>query len=332
MAWIKSLREKLIILNMLVIMCLIVLATVFTWYNKKRIVDTTAKKQQAELVKMRLGNIFREYLRGMDLGLRGYALTKNKQVLSPYENALKDNARNLKELDSLFKIQRLDTVLARFENIKTGIESYVETTRQMKTAVERDSLQTFVRILNQDKGYDLWVLFSPFNDSITKYEDRQIAQAQTDYESALNWNILILVILAVLGVPSIIYVAYKINRERKERNMLLTELDENNRKYLFSPGDEGDHTTLSFQESISQSIDNFRKAVNFIKEISNKNFEVRWAGIDQTNIHANESTLAGELIKMRNQMKLAKQEDDQRYWTNDGLAQFSQLVRQNQSD
>jgi len=332
MAWIKSLREKLIILNMLVIMSLIILATIFTWYNKKRIVDTTLKKQQAELVKTRLGYIFREYLRGMDLGLRGYALTKNKQVLSPYENALTGNATNLRHLDSLFRVQHLDTALTRFEKIKEGIESYVATTKLMKAAVERDSLQAFVRLLNQDKGYDLWVLFSPFNDSISRYEDQQIAKAQSDYESALNWNILIQLILAILGIPSILYIIYKTNKEVKERKFLLAELDENNKKYLFHPSDDDNHRSLGFQESINQSIDNFKKAVNFIKEISNKNFEVRWAGIDQTNLQLNESTLAGELIKMRNQMKQAKQEDDQRFWTNDGLAQFSQLVRQHQSN
>lgn len=332
MAWIKSLKEKLIIVNMLIIMGLIMLATIFTWYNKTRIVDTTIKKQQAELVKMRLGNIFREYLRGMDLGLRGYALTKNKQVLSPYENALKGNETNLRGLDSLFHLQKLDTVMARFEKIKAGIENYVASTKQMKAAVESDSLKAFVRILNQDKGYDLWVLFSPFNDSITKFEDQQIALAQSDYEAALNWNILIQLILAALGIPSIIYIIYKINAEVKERKFLLNELDENNKKYLFNPGDDANNHSLSFQESISQSIDNFKKAVGFIQEISSKNFEVRWTGIDQSNIHKNENTLAGELIKMRNQMKTAKLEDDQRFWTNDGLAQFSQLVRQHQSN
>jgi PAS domain S-box-containing protein len=331
MAWFKFLKEKLVIINMLIIMGLIVLATIFTWYNKKQIIDTTAQKQQAEQVKTRLGYIFREYLRGMDLGLRGYALTKSKQVLSPYENALTGNEANLKILDSLFRVQKLDTAMARFDKIKTGINSYVETTKEMKAAVERDSIKAFVRILNQDKGYDLWVLFSPFNDSITKYEDQLISKAQSDYESALNWNILIQLILLALGVPSISYIIFKINRETNDRNLLLTELEENNKKYLFNSGN-GYAQSLGFRELIGQSITNFKKAVDFIKEISNKNFEVRWDGIDQTNIKNNNSTLAGELIKMRNQMKLAKQEDDQRFWANEGLTQFSQLVRQHQSN
>ena len=329
MSLLKLIKDKLVTVSMLTIMLLIVLATTFTWLNKRRIVETTLIKEQAELVKARLGYIFREYLRGMDLGLRGYALTKNKQVLSPYENALTGNATNLRNLDSLFRVQKLDTVLARFEKIKEGINSYVETTKKMKAAVERDSIKEFVRILNEDKGYTLWVLFSPFNDGILKYEDVMIAKAQADYEAALDWNIFIQIILLTLGVPSIGYTIYRTNKEAKARQRLLLDLEKNNRDYLFDPGTE--FQAVSLQESIGNSIGNFKKASAFIKGISSKNFEVQWAGMNQSNIQKNDHTLAGELVKMRDQMKLAKQEDEQRFWMNDGLAQFSQLVRQHQS-
>src|SRR5258706_5614600 len=326
----KVIKDKLVTFSMLIIMILIVLATIFTWLNKRRILETISIKEQGELVKERLGYIFRESLRGMDLGLRGYALTKNKQLLSPYESSMAGNITNLRNLDSLFKVQKLDTALARFEKIKTGIDDYVEVTKKMKAAVERDSIKEFVRLLNQDKGYDLWVLFSPFNDGIVKYEDAQISKAQADYEAALDWNIFIQIILLALGLPSITYIIYIINKENKDRKRLLIELEKNNRDYLFDPGDQRQQS-ISLQDSISHSIGNFKKAAEFIKGISSKNFEVQWAGIDQTNIQKNEHTLAGELTKMRDQMKLAKHEDEQRFWINEGLAQFSQLVRQHQA-
>jgi CHASE3 domain sensor protein len=327
----KLIKEKLVTVSMLIVMVLIVLATVFTWLNKQRIVETTRTKEQAELVKARLGYIFREYLRGMDLGLRGYALTKNKQVLSPYENALTGNATNIRNLDSLFRIQKLDTALAKFEKIKEGISKYVEVTKAMKTAVENDNTAEFVNLLNQDKGYDLWVLFSPFNDNVLKYEDSLIAKAQADYESALDWNIFILVILLALGLPSLAYIIYRTTKETRDRERLLFDLQKNNRDYLFDSGDD-QLQSVNLQDAIGQSINNFKKASEFIKGISSKNFEVPWAGIDATNIKRNEHTLAGELIKMRDQMKLTKQEDEQRFWVNEGLAQFSQLVRNHQAN
>lgn len=327
----KLIKEKLVTVSMLIVMVLIVLATTFTWLNKQRIVETTQIKEQAELVKTRLGYIFREYLRGMDLGLRGYALTKNKQVLSPYENALTGNATNIRNLDSLFRVQRLDTVLANFEKIKEGINNYVGVTKAMKAAVEHDNTAEFVNLLNQDKGYDLWVLFSPFNDGILKYEDGLITKAQTEYESALDWNIFIQVILLALGLPSLAYIIYRTAKDTKDRERLLIDLQKNNRDYLFDSG-EDQLQSVSLQDAIGQSINNFKKASEFIKGISSKNFEVQWSGIDIVNIKRNEHTLAGELIKMRDQMKLTKQEDEQRFWVNEGLAQFSQLVRNHQAN
>jgi len=89
----------------------------------------------------------------------------------------------------------------------------------MKAAVEHDNTSEFVNLLNQDKGYDLWVLFSPFNDSILKYEDVMIAKAQADYESALDWNIFIQVILLALGLPSIAYILYRTNRKPETGNV-----------------------------------------------------------------------------------------------------------------
>ncbi|MBI3481697.1 MAG: hypothetical protein HY015_01745, partial [Bacteroidetes bacterium] len=89
--------------------------------------------------------------------------------------------------------------------------------------------------------------------------------------------------------------------------------------------------TLGFQDTIRHSINNFKKAAEFIRGISSKNFNVKWEGLDATNIQQNDHTLAGELIKMRDQMKAAKLEDEQRFWMNDGLAQFSQIVRKHQA-
>ena len=323
-------KERLVVISMLLVFVLIIIATVFTWQNKNRIVETTLKKKEAELVKADLDLIFREHLRGMDLGLRGYALTKNKQVLSPYENALKANATNLVALDSLFRLQKLDSVLIEFGKIKAGINDYIEVTKKMKEAAESDSLNEFVRILNQDKGFDVWKLFSPFYNKTLKYEDAQIEKAEAEYKSALSWNVIIQFILLALSVPSVGYAIYKINKDTQDRNRLLYELNQNNRQYLFDSGNEN-NSTANLQQSIDQSIDNFKKATGFIKAISAKDFGAQWAGLNETNAQKNENTLAGELIKMRDQMKLAKQEDDQRFWMNEGLAQFSQLVRQNQS-
>jgi CHASE3 domain sensor protein len=326
----KAISENLVTISMLVVMILIVLATGFAWLNKREIVETNIIKSQAEEVKERLDNIFSVTLRQIDLGLRGYALTKNEQLLNPMLTGIASNVTNLKKIDSLLKIQKLDTSLAKFEKIKKGVTEYIEFSMEMKKKAEIDSMNEFVAMLKKDKGYDLWVLFAPFQANHQAYENTVITKAQADYESALNLNITILVILLLIGLPSLGFVIYITNKETRDRRNLLLVLEENNRAFLFEPGSE--IAINNPNEVIENSINNFKQASEFIKGITSKNYDVQWVGLDTTNKALNENNLAGELIKMRDQMKSAKQEDERRFWVNDGLTQFSQLVRNHQTN
>ena len=148
--------------------------------------------------------------------MRGYALTKNEQLLSPLVTGIASNETNLRKLDSLFTLQKLDTSLVKFEKIKNGVKDYIDFSMHMKKKAEIDSMNDFVAMLKQDKGYDLWVLFSPFSASHIAYENALIKKAQADYEAALNRNIIIQFILLFLGIPSLVFVIYITNKEAKD--------------------------------------------------------------------------------------------------------------------
>jgi len=315
---------------MITLMILIVLGATFTWLNKNVILETTRQKAQAEEVKRHLTFVFDVTTMKIDLGLRGFALTKNSQLLIPFTGAIHNNEVNLRELDSLLTIQKLDTSIVKLGKIKEGITEFINYSIKMKEEVERDSLRTFVEMLNKDKGYELWRMYEPFLYSHLAYEDSVINKAQIAYDSALNTNIVIQIILVMLGIPSLAFIIYKTNKEVKDRRNLLFELEKNNRKYLFDPGTE--IIVSDPKEVIENSIGNFKKASEFVKSITSKNYDVQWEGLNQSNKVKNSENLAGELVKMRDQMIVAKQDDDRRFWINEGLAKFSQLVRNHQAD
>lgn len=326
----RIIKENLVMVSMITIMILIATGTIFTWLNKRKIVETTLLKSQAEEVKQRLDMIFSSHLRQIDLGLRGYALTKSEQLLDPLKTGIRANELNLQKLDSLLRIQKLDTSFAKFNKIKKGISDYIKYSMLMKKEAEIDSMKQFVVMLNKDIGYDLWRVFAPFSASHIIYEDAVIKKAQSDYEAALNRNIFIQIILVLIGFPSLGFVIYVTRKDVKDRRKLIIELDENNRKYLFDPGTE--LTVKNPKEVVENSIRNFKKASEFVKGITSKNYQVQWVDLDQGNAVKNSNTLAGELVKMRDQMILAKQEDERRLWVNEGLAKFSQLVRNHQAN
>jgi PAS domain-containing protein len=323
-------KENLVMVSMITLMILILVGATFTWLNKREIIKTTQLKTRAEEVKQRMDMIFSVTLRQVDLGLRGYALTKSEQLLNPMMTAIRSNEVNLEKLDSLLRIQKLDTSIAKFNEIRKGIDDYVAFSKQMKNEAEQDSMKVFLEMLNQDKGYDLWRLFEPFLANHLVYEDAQILKAQMDYEAALNRNIIIQIILVLLGIPSLGFVIFITRKELKDRRNLLIELEENNRKFLFDPGTE--LTVKNPKEVIENSIGNFKKASEFVKGITSKNYEVQWDGLDKSNSVKNTNNLAGELVKMRDQMIVARQEDERRFWMNEGLTKFSQLVRNHQAN
>jgi len=61
-------------------------------------------------------------------------------------------------------------------------------------------------------------------------------------------------------------------------------------------------------------------------------YDVTWNGLTDQNASLNKITLAGNLIDMREKLKKVKLEDDQRNWVNEGLAKFSEIVRNHQEN
>src|SRR5690606_38015788 len=101
------------------------------------------------------------------------------------------------------------------------------------------------------------------------------------------------------------------------------------RKYVFNTGKE---EKLSAAEIIAFSIENTKKASHFIRRMANSDYNVDWSGLNESNASINTETLAGNLINMREQLKRVKAEDEKRNWMNEGLATFSELVRNHQHD
>lgn len=326
----QFLRDRFIVVAMLVLAGLIVISTILTWYNKQQLVETARIKAEAEQVKYLLGGIFERTLRSIDLGIRGYALTSNKQILNPYEGAVREYPANMRKIDSLLTLQKLDTSVAAFGKIKLEVDKYISVAAQMLHLLNNGNQTGFLDLLNQDKGYDVWVAFAPFFNSMNAYEDTLIAKAQADYESAMNRNLVVQLLLLVVGSVILFSIARRIRKEEKMRMDVFHELKESGLQFLFHPGtrdNNADHSTI-----IAETIANFKKASTFISSISAGNYQVQWAGLDSTNEAYNEQTIAGHLHRMKLQLVKIREEEERRNWTNQGLADFSVVVRKNQDN
>jgi CHASE3 domain sensor protein len=315
-------------LSLLIILLLINTALIF--YNRAVMVENNILQAQTEEVKKVWISIFDSDLRRMDLGLRGYALTRNPQLLDPYRTGMRDIPVATKNIDSLLLVQGKDSLAVHFASFKIKLDDYVAFSEKMRAVAEEGNTEEFVKMLNEDKGYDLWQAFAPMFNYILADQDKLMVQARSHYERALNRNVIFQLTLLLMAVPALISVMYRIKRDVKARKNLLLEFEENNRKYMFDPG-----TALpddNPQIIIQNSIENLKKTSSFIKRIAGGDYAVNWDGLTSENEILNRDNLTGDLIKMRDQMKKVKESDERRIWSTEGLAKFSDVTRSNQHD
>jgi transcriptional regulator with GAF, ATPase, and Fis domain len=109
---------------------------------------------------------------------------------------------------------------------------------------------------------------------------------------------------------------------------LINNLQENNQRYLFNPGKAAQQDQE--KHVLEYSIENLKKAADFINQISEGNYQVDWQELNEENRSLNKDNLVGKLIGMREQMKKVKQEDEKRLWTTEGINQFSENIRKHQ--
>lgn len=330
---IEYLREKLIGVYMLILGILIFISSVLTWYNKQELIRTAAIKAQAEEVKYLLGGIFDRTLRAIDLGIRGYALTKNPQLLSPYEGAVRDHSTNLRKIDSLLYLQKLDTSVEQFSRIKIELNNYLDVAAKMKDLITNDKNEAFLNLLTLDKGYDAWVAFAPFYQSILAYEDYVIKGAENDYQNAMTRNLIVQGILLIVGTSILIVIAGRLRRQARKTDAIVNTLNENSQAFLFHPGKEENNEDENDQSgTITNTINYIKQASTFISAISSGDYTVSWSGLNESNKELNAQTLAGQLHNMKDQLVKFRTEEERRNWTNIGITQYSEVVRKFQDN
>lgn len=147
---------------------------------------------------------------------------------------------------------------------------------------------------------------------------------------SLLWTTVIEVVSALIGIPLLLLLAFNMARNNSKLLSLNREIEQSNRKYVFDSLEEADITNE--EEVKARLLTNLKRAADFIKAVSNGNYAIQWEGLNDTNREANQDNIAGELIRMRDQMKNVKEQDEIRLWTTEGLSKFGEIIRNHQDN
>lgn len=282
-------------------------------------------QQQTDLVKQQTQEILSKTIHGIDLGVRGYGLTLDDKLLAPYHEAVQASPIIFRKLDSLLTVQEYSD-RAKLDEVLSQITQYIKFSNDMLTMARNGEMQSFTAMLKEDRGYNVWIQYSEFTKPLFAFEDELNKESLSDYQSAIKGNLFLQVVILILAFPMLYVFVTKVKKERSGREQLLKEVERTDRTFVFNPGSD----VVSSDDINRRSIENVKQASEFISFIAAGNHEVEWKGLNAQNIELNRQTLAGNLVNLRERLKNVKQEDDRRNWINEGVAKFSEIVRNNQ--
>lgn len=322
----KLIEKHFINLAIVVVFILILIGASLSFYNREIMKKALIVQAQADMIKRETENTFLN-IRNMDISSRGYALMQEESFLflSP-ENAKKTNRINFLRLDSLLYVQGYHDP-ENYAAMKANFGTYANLYEKMVEHLRKGDVDEYKALLAQDYGKHFWTINENFSSKLYAQLDTLNREAQAQYEAAVFRNNLIQLLLLAIGLPTLAGVMYKMQKDAKNRKALLLDLQENNQKYLFHDGEVREKEA---RDILAGSIQNLKKAADFVNQISEGNYEARWEQLNEENMSLNQQNLAGRLVLMREQMKKVKHEDERRMWATEGLSKFSEVIRNHQ--
>jgi hypothetical protein len=290
--------------------------------------EALATQEQAELVLRTSENTLLN-IRQMDISGRGYALIRDEGFLFySVEMARQKNRENFGTLDSLFSIQGYSDPV-NYPKVKAVLKKYVDIYEEMVNHLKNDDLEAYKRILKNDFGRTFWPVNEAFTTRLYAFENQLVENSQARYERAVFQNAVIHLLLLLIGIPTLILIAIKLNKDEKNRKELLINLRENNKKYLFNDGNQEFRGTKNI---LNGSIENLKKAAHFVSNVASGNYDVQWEGLNQENKSLNRENLAGQLLEMKKQMQSAAKENKKRIWATEGLSKLNEIIRNSEQN
>ncbi len=323
----RYIRENIIIFSISIIATLLIINIVLMFQNKETIVENNTTRADADTM-IKDVEKFITFLNNIDLGVRAYGLSKNKEMLVPTTNAINYLWPHFESIEQRLIKEGYD--VSGLKELQETYQGYVDFNTKMLGMADLDSTEVFRKMMMEDRGMIVWTKTHEIGGKIIEFEKAKSLAAEESYQAAVRNNLYLQFFLLVIGLPTLVFVVIKIKTDNSSRQKLLNELEENNRKYVFNPGTEIHFN--NHQELVENSIRNLQHASEFIEHIADGNYSTEWASLNEENKAINETSLAGRLTKMRDQLRQLKREEEMRLWSNEGLTKISETVRNNQDN
>ena len=193
-----------------VIIALLILADIYLIYRNNCVIEFNKDQQEkAEQVKVNTSEVMRS-LHLLDLAVRSYAFVNNQHYKEAVSIATDDRNESMGKLEASLGEQGFS--MNKFYQLRDSIARYVIVTQSMLDLIDKNDQPEYVKLLEADPGYSLWLQYQDFSKEVYAFEDDISRTAQAEYQQALNNSYLLQIILFFLAVPTLAYTANYTNR------------------------------------------------------------------------------------------------------------------------
>ncbi|WP_250632657.1 GAF domain-containing protein [Rhodoflexus caldus] len=325
----KYLRSNFIYVSVYIVAALISIGIVTSYNMKLKIDALTENRAFYDTMYIHFSRQYMDIIRAWDVGIRGYAIMKDTAYLAAYTSNPLRYRVSAAIIDSVLKIRRY-SFEEKVRSSLEGLKNYEPYILEMERLVRQDSMEQFKKLLLEDRGKTLWLLYHPAWEAVAEYETKKIKEAEADLQLAFTLNRGFQLSLLIIGIPLLIWLVRKLQRDALNRRNLLQKLDDTNRAELFDDGNV--HVELTPESVIGNVTKNMKQAEAFIRAIAEGNYNATWKGLTPENAALNTTNVVGELLQLKDKLARVSREEERRRWAAEGVTQFNELLRKHQHD
>src|SRR6187549_779728 len=147
-----------VLYGIVILIAVLLLTNIGLIYLNSLTIERNKKSQEnAESAKINTLDIIRN-LHLLDLGIRGYALVNNPQLLSPVDSAHPNQKQIFIRLESSLLRQGYSN-MSELKILEDSTWSYYRHCDKMLAFVKQRKMNEFNALLDLDKGYSVWLMF-----------------------------------------------------------------------------------------------------------------------------------------------------------------------------
>ncbi len=222
-----SIVQKFIFLIVALVSILLVANVTLTYYNNLIIKENYDIQSRVDEVKLYYDQIGKSIIHSLDIGLRGYYIVRTPDFVEPMDNALRVKDSLLQNVERPLK--ELNYFDATYLVFRDSLNAYADYTFALRQLLVEGREEEFRHIFSSDKGAHLWWQYVDLERDIGAHLNSLAVVAQKKYESALQRNQIIQLLLLTICVPTLLFTAFYTRKAFKLSDMVRNSEEEKNK-------------------------------------------------------------------------------------------------------